>query len=345
MPVTVVIGGQYGSEGKGKVAQFLAERDQAAAVVRVGGTNSGHTGMGSRGSKHVLRQLPTAAWLPHTTCVLGPGSYIDLEILRREIELTALSANRLRIDARAMLITPGDVEAEAEAGLRTRIGSTGSGTGAAVCRRIERRADAPLAQTVAQLRPYVCDTTELLREYLGRGERVIVEGTQGFGLSVLHSPDYPYATSRDTSAAGALSEAGLSPLDVDAIVMVIRTFPIRVGGNSGPLPEETTWADVARDAGSEHLEEFTSVTRVLRRVGEIDVSALRSAIAANQPTSIVLNHLDYVDASCSGSPMLPIKAQHFVTQLASEIGRRIDFVGVSPDEIVPFKPAYALASA
>ena len=101
-----------------------------------------------------------------------------------------------------------------------------------------------------------------LRAALNRKERVIIEGTQGFGLSVLHSPYYPKATSRDTTAAGFVSEAGLSPLDVDDIVLVIRAFPIRVPGNSGPSPGRDRLADLGREAGWERfpLTERTSVT-------------------------------------------------------------------------------------
>jgi adenylosuccinate synthase len=98
------------------------------------------------------------------------------------------------------------------------------------------------------------------------------------------------------------------------------------------------------NSGHDRLEEFTSVTHVLRRVAEIDSAAICQAIAANQPTMIVLNHVDYVDASCAEALKLTPKAQHFVSQLASEIGQRVDLVGVGPNELVPFRPAYAVAT-
>jgi adenylosuccinate synthase len=98
MAVTVVVGGQFGSEGKGKVAQYLASEQRAAAVVRVGGSNSGHTGFATDGERHVLRQLPTAALLPDVLCVLGPGSYIDADLLLAEIARTGLDSSRLLID-------------------------------------------------------------------------------------------------------------------------------------------------------------------------------------------------------------------------------------------------------
>src|SRR5436190_1857633 len=135
MSVTVVVGGQYGSEGKGKVAQYLAADRNASAVVRVGGSNSGHTGFTGDGERRVLRQLPTAALLPDALCILGAGSYIDVDLLLQEVADTGLAPERLVIDEKAFIITADDGEAERDSGLKTAIGSTASGTGASVARR------------------------------------------------------------------------------------------------------------------------------------------------------------------------------------------------------------------
>jgi adenylosuccinate synthase len=330
--VTVVVGGQFGSEGKGKVAQFLARDRRAAAAVRVGGPNSGHTGIRSDGTPEILRQLPTSALLPDVLCVIGPGSYLRLDLLEDEVRRTGLESERLLIDRNAVIVTESDSRAEADSGLRERIGSTASGTGAAVARRIARGGDVVLARDVPELRSVVADTSRVLREILRARRHVVVEGTQGFGLSVLHSPYYPYATSRDTSAAGAVSEAGLSPTDVDEVVLVIRATPIRVAGNSGPLEHETDWPTVARSAGyDESIEERTSVTRKVRRVGEFDPGIVRAAIVVNDPSTIVLNHVDHVDARCRALGTLTGLAREFVAGTAAKIGMPIRYVGFSPD--------------
>ncbi len=86
---------------------------------------------------------------------------------------------------------------------------------------------------------------------LDRRARVIVEETQGFGSSPLNARHFPYVTSRDTTASAFLSETGLSPLDVDDVSLVIRSFPIRVEGNSGPLKDEINWATVSKELGQE----------------------------------------------------------------------------------------------
>src|ERR1700733_2776941 len=153
-----------------------------------------------------------------------------------------------------------------------------------------------------ELEPYLAPVRPLLREMLDDGEHIVIEGTQGFGLSLLHSPHFPKATSRDTSAAAALAETGLSPLDVQDVVLVLRSFPIRVAGDSGPFgAPEITWQQIALEGGHQRpLVEYTSVTKKLRRVARFDSQIVREAIIANNPSMIVLNHLDYVDAAASG---------------------------------------------
>lgn len=336
MPVTVVVGGQFGSEGKGKVAHLLAKDMGATAAVRVGGPNSGHTVVTPDGEALVLRQLPTAAILPDTVCVLAAGSYVIPDLLLREVEQTSVTAGRLIIDPHAVVVTDADLRTEKSGPLRQDIGSTESGTGAAVIKRISRGSNVELAKNDKQLKRFVRPVSPFLRALMARNDRVIVEGTQGFGLSVFHSNYYPYVTSRDTTAAGFVCEAGLSPFDVDDIVLVLRAFPIRVGGNSGTLPSEITWDAVTRESNSETpLVEYTSVTRRVRRVARFDSEIVLGAITVNQPTRIVVNHIDYVDATCRRSDSLTERAERFVAQIEAGINRRVDFVGCGPATIQP----------
>ena len=341
MPVTVIVGGQYGSEGKGKVAHFWAERTGAKYAVRVGGSNSGHTAV-QDGEAIALRHIPTPTLLPGApTAVLPPGSYIDLPVLLREIEQLGLTPEQLLIDPLATVVQEEDRQKERDSHLRSAVGSTLSGTGAAVVRRIHRKGTCSLAREELALQPYLTPTGALLREALNRGERVILEGTQGFGLSLLHNEHYPYATSRDTTAAAVVSEAGLSPLDVDQILLVIRAFPIRVGGNSGPLPLETSWGALARRCGRPGLEEFTTVTGRSRRVAEFDPGIVKSAIDSNNPTHLILNHVDYLGGVEGGSPTL--SAISFVRQVEESLARQVDFVGTGPSSLYSSRAVNALA--
>lgn len=339
MPVTVVVGGQFGSEGKGKVAHYLAKEMGATVAIRVGGPNSGHTVIDPSGRAIIFKQLPTAAILPGVHCVLPAGSYIRLDILQEEIRIAGLDPSRLLIDPNAVVITDQEVSDEHGSELRALIGSTQSGTGAAVIARAARLGGVKLARDEEALRAYVHPTINFLRDRLDRKERILVEGTQGFGLSLLHSPHYPYATSRDTTASGFISEAGLSPRDVDDIVMVLRAFPIRVPGNSGPLENETTWDDVQRESGSQStLVEHTSVTRTVRRVARFDPSIVKLALLHTRPTRIVLNHLDHVDIGCASTLSLTSKARDFLLNLESSIEAKVDYIGFGSSILVKTSP-------
>lgn len=215
------------------------------------------------------------------------------------------------------------------------IGSTGSGTGAAVKQRISRNQELRFAKDEPLLQKYLAPAVLFMREQLDNGKRIIIEGTQGFGLSLLHSPYYPYVTSRDTTAAGFVSETGLSPLDVDEVVLTIRAYPIRVGGNSGPLPNEIDWDTVTRESGSKKdIIEYTSVTKRVRRIARFHPEVVKQAIIVNKPDSIVLNHLDYIDIQCCFDDCLTEKATRFVKKVESLIGVTINYYGFGPASFV-----------
>ena len=272
MPVSVIVGGQFGSEGKGKVALMVARQSNVSAVVRVGGPNSGHTGIDKSGRAFILRQLPAASLHGNSFIVLPAGSLIDVAILANEIAETGIDPRRVVIDGLATVVPDTHRLAEEEAArLTERLGSTASGTGAALIERLSRSQGHVLARDVPELANYVRPfVAQLLRDLLVNGKRIVIEGTQGFGLSVWHSPHYPYATSRDTTAATFVGEAEVAPHDVDDVVLVIRSYPIRVGGNSGPLPNELSWETLASLANlPDGYHELSSATRRRRRVAQL----------------------------------------------------------------------------
>lgn len=333
MPVSVVVGGQFGSEGKGKVSAFLAKTRAASALVRVGGPNSGHTAVDPEGRSWSFRQIPAAVTQSDAPVILPAGSLIDVGILLQEVKDYGLPPHRLRIDGKASIVT--DEHKRMEADLVSQIGSTSSGTGAALKERIARSPGHRRAFDVPELQPYVeADTSSYLRSLLKLNERIIVEGTQGFGLSLWQSDVYPFATSRDTTAAAFIAEAGLAPHDVDEVVLVLRTFPIRVGGNSGPLDDEIGWDVLAKEAGlPKGFHEITTATKRVRRVARFSHGIVRRAITCNAPHAIVLNHMDYVD------PVYPMngpteKSRSFLAYVERGIGQAVSFVGYGPNTMV-----------
>ena len=322
MPVSIVVGGQYGSEGKGKVAHFFAREMKASFAVRCGGPNSGHTVIDEQGNARIFQQLPTAAILPDVKLAICSGSYIDLDILLKEINETRLDTGRLFIDRDAVIITEELKKREAQSGLVDRIGSTGSGTGAAVAARINREESVLFAKDLPELKPFVTHVPEMLRNALG--------------LSPVHSRYYPYTTSRDTTAAAFLAETGLSPLDVDDVILTVRAFPIRVEGNSGPLISEIDWRIITNEGKHiRPIEEKTSVTKRIRRVARFTPEIVKKAIEINNPTRIVINHLDYI--CCENHKNSDDIVRQFVIITERSLKRKIDYLGFGPNIIVENK--------
>ncbi|MFE5504343.1 adenylosuccinate synthetase [Amycolatopsis japonica] len=301
--VDVLVGAQYGSEGKGNIAFYLAP--EYDVLMRVGGPNAGH--------KVPLPTPYTHRLLPSGTqnnadavIVIGPGATLDVGLLLNEIAECSVEVGRLFVDPQAMVIEQADLKIERA--LVSGIGSTGKGGGSAAARRILGRhpqgvsTPVRLAGTIPELRPYVKPSFEILDRAFSRGEKVLLEGTQGTALSVFHGA-YPHVTSRDTTTAGTLAEAGIGSHRLRRIVMVARTYPIRVknpdGASSGPMSQEIGWDEISERSGiplDELLkQEKGSVSHNQRRVAEFDWSLLRRAAELNGATDVALTFTDYLD--------------------------------------------------
>ena len=334
MPTTIVIGGQYGSEGKGKMVAYLAHRKRVDVAVRCGGPNAGHS-VFWQGKVEIVRQVPAAVINPSIRLLVAAGALVDPPILLKEVERFGLGKKRLGVDPFAAVISRRHREEETQLRLRKRVSSTLSGTGAATAEKILRKPDVKLAGRVPELRMFLVDVaTEVNRAY-DDGKNIIIEGTQGFGLSLHHSMMYPFVTSRDTSASNFLSEVGLSPRCATEIIMVIRTYPIRVPGHSGKLEKEISWHDISKASGSPlELNEFTSVTKRLRRVGIFDRELVKRAAMINRPTALALQGIDYIDFQDRGKRIyrdLSTKSKKFIADLENLIGVRVRFIFTGPD--------------
>lgn len=301
--IDILIGGQYGSEGKGNVAHYLAP--EYDVLVRVGGPNAGHqVYVGGETGSYTFRQLPSG-FLGNrdATLVIGAGAVISLDVLLREVGELSISYNKLIIDHQAMIIDPGDIQWE-ERMLKGAIGSTAQGTGHATARKILERTPSTtvrLAKDVPQLSKYLGDTIEFFASCLSRGKKIMLEGTQGTSLSIHHG-FYPHVTSRVTTAAGCLAEAGLAARHVRRVMMVCRSYPIRVGDSvdgktSGYMSQPISFEEIAKRSGlpPETLvqQEVGSVSGRRRRVAEFDWAQLRRSLLLNGATDIALTFADY----------------------------------------------------
>jgi adenylosuccinate synthase len=315
--VDVLVGGQWGSEGKGNLAFFLAP--EYDLLVRVGAPNAGHKVRRADGLVYTHRQLPSGTLAADSQLLLGPGAVLDVKVLLREIADCRVSAERLSVDPDALVIEAADVERET--GLKHAIGSTGTGGGAALARRIEQRGSpggVRTARDVPELSPYIRESGAALEEARARGGRIFIEGTQGTGLSILHG-SFPHVTSRDTTVGTLLAEVGVPPQLLRKVIVAFRSYPIRVGGQSGPMGREITWDTVARRSGLQadlmKEAERGSVSGNPRRVAEFSWAQLRNSARLNGATDLALTFADYIDARN--------RAARRFSQLAEET---IDFI-------------------
>lgn len=334
MSLYIVVGGQFGSEGKGKVAAHIVQKESIDICVRCGGPNSGHSFLLDNGERVLLRQLSVGVINPKTRLLIPAGAIVNLPLLFDEIKRFNLDASRVGIDKNATVLTEDDIASENQSNLGQRLSSTLSGTGAALSRRVMRTARTvnDIKFSESWLQPLVTNVASECNDALDVKKSVLIEGTQGFGLSLYHSEFYPKTTSRDTSAAWMLSEVGLSPLQVSEIICVFRTFPIRVAGSqAGPL-NDITWEEVQKESGSpEKLEEYTSVTRRIRRVGRFDFGQALKAVKANRPTKIAMMGFDYINFEDRGKRKFQQLSDKSTSHLETfkELGH-IAYLGTGP---------------
>jgi adenylosuccinate synthase len=327
--VDVLVGGQYGSEGKGNIAYHLAP--EYDLLVRVGGPNAAHkVPLPSGDFTHF--QLPSGTQHGEAKLLIGPGAVLSLGELFDEIARSDVDKNRLSIDPQAMIIEDSDKEAEVE--LRERIASTASGAGSATARRVLRGEGVRLARDVSELEPFRRPATEILEDAYATGGRIMLEGTQGSGLSLYHGR-YPFVTSRDTNVAGCLAEAGIPPARVRRTIMVVRSYPIRVGGPSGYMTTPISWEEIEQRAdlpeGALSKRELTSKTRTLRRVGEFEWDLVRKAALLNAPTDIALTFADYLAAENREAwrfEQLSKDSLRFIDELERVTGARVSLISV-----------------
>lgn len=340
--LTVLVGGQYGSEGKGAIAAHVANDYQVH--VRVGSPNAGHT-IYWRGEKHVMQSIPCGWINPYATTIIGRGALLNMKQLMKEL-VCIMSyypdfLNRLFIDANAGVLDEhfhqeeGGINGE----MHKRIGSTGEGVGPARIARLKRDPEQfHLFREVAAEYGLECcvveNTPNSIAKLQDDGYNILIEGTQGSGLSLLHS-HWPYCTSIDTNAAGIISEVGIAPSRVTNVLMVVRTYPIRVAGNSGPMENEITWEWLSKNLGRE-VTERTTVTKKTRRVAEWDPELFAQSCLLNAPTEIALTFADYIDPSIFGEKDVDrvLASFELTTFIKDNIPQGVRYIGTGPDSVV-----------
>ncbi len=324
MPCTVIVGGFFGDEGKGKIVAYLARKDKADMAVRGGvGPNAGHTVM-FHGIEHKTRMLPSALVSNQTRLMIGPGVLININVLLEEIKKFD-TRDRTFVDPQCCIIANTHIEMDSSDPNLNRIGTTGTGTGPANADRALRKAF--LARDSFELSEYLQDIPSIVNRAIDDDKTVLVEGTQGTFLSLYHGT-YPFVTSKDVTASAICSDVGIGPKKVSEVLIVFKAYVTRVG--SGPLEGELELEETT----SKGWTEYGSVTGRLRRAAPFNYDLAKRSIMLNSATQIALTKLDIVfpfDAGKRQFDNLSSDAKGFVNNIEKEVGLKVEVIGTGQE--------------
>ncbi|MDD4898569.1 MAG: adenylosuccinate synthetase [Methanocellales archaeon] len=314
MGSTIIVGGFFGDEGKGKIVAHLALKDKPSIIARGGvGPNAGHTVEEGK-QKHGVRMVPSGFIYEDARLLIGAGVLIDPHVLEREINEFRVH-DRIGIDSRCTLIEEKHIlEDKQNKWLAGGIGSTGTGCGPANKDRVMRCARQ--AKEIEELNTYITDVPLEINDALDEGQMVMIEGTQGFGISLFYGT-YPYVTSKDTTASQIAADVGIGPTRVDDVIIVFKAFPTRVG--EGPFPTEVSPEEAKRMG----IVEYGTVTGRQRRIGMWDGHMAKYSAMVNGATQVALTGLDKLDPSCHGVTdydSLSDTIKEFVSNAEQDVG-------------------------
>ncbi|NWK08712.1 adenylosuccinate synthetase [Marine Group I thaumarchaeote] len=326
MTSTVVVGGFFGDEGKGKIISYLAIKDNPKIIVRGGaGPNAGHT-IRDGDKVYKVRMLPSGFLNKDAKVMIGPGVVINPDILKKEIQDFNVSG-RSFIDKHCGIIEETHLTRDSKGELKEKIGSTGSGTGPANADRAMRVLK--LAKDIDSLSSLVIDVPQAINSALSANENVLVEGTQGTFLSLWHGT-YPFVTSKDVTASGICADVGLGPTKVDEVIVVFKSYVTRVG--TGPLENELS----LKEAEKRGWSEFGTITGRQRRAANFDFNLARRAIMLNSATQICITKLDVLFPDCASKNSfddLSKDAKVFIKNIEDELHTPVTIIGTGPDTI------------
>lgn len=293
--LNIIIDGQFGSTGKGLVSNYLGWWNNIDMAITNASMNAGHT-FYIDGVKHITKHLPVSGILNKKSIIyLCAGAIINPAFLIKEIKTFNISKDRIVIHPRASIIEKQDIIFEQDGAVK-KIASTRSGVGSALSRKINR--SAKLAQDNNLLSSMVNEID--VNNYLDQGNTVIMEVPQGFDLSINSGLSYPHCTSREITVSSALSDAQVHPSYLGKVIVVIRTFPIRVGhiiekdkivGDSGPFypdSKELSWKEIGVSP------EMTTNTKRIRRVSTFSMTQYKKMLSILRPDYIFLNFANYL---------------------------------------------------
>jgi len=325
MAATIVVGGFFGDEGKGKIISYLTRKLDPRIVARGGvGPNAGHTVV-INGETFKLRMLPSGFSYEKARVLIGPGVLVNPEIFLREVDITK-TRQRVGIDFQAGIIEKQHIERDQkDKHLKEKVGTTGTGCGPANEDRARRILK--LAKDVEGLKEFLTDVPGELHEALDSGENVLIEGTQATFLSLYHGT-YPFVTSKDVTAGSLIADVGIGPKAVDDVIVVFKSFVTRVG--EGPLEGELSPEEVLKRG----WEERGTVTGRLRRAAPFNFKLAKRAVKLNSATKVAITKLDVLFPENKGvtdASKLSKDAINFLDEIETQLGVPVWLVGTGPE--------------
>jgi adenylosuccinate synthase len=323
VPCTVIVGGFWGDEGKGKVISYLALKDTVDVCVRTGSVNAAHT-IWYKGKRYALHMVPGCFLQEKCRLLVGPGTNVHVTQFLKEVDETDVK-NRIGVDNQASIIEEKHSAMDKSSAHLKGLGTTGWGVGPAVEERVRRTAK--LAKDTPELKPYLTDVSEEANRAIADSKSVLLEGTQGIMLSLFYG-NYPYVTSRDTSASAICSEAGVGPSRVDDILVVFKAFMTRVG--TGPLPGEIS----KEEAQKRGWFELAAGTGRDRRSAPFDFDVAKRAVTIHGATQAAVTKLDCVYPECKSVrefDELPREAKLFISRVEDHTKIPVVLIGTGPD--------------
>jgi len=325
MPCTVIAGGFWGDEGKGKIISYLALKDKLDFCVRTGSVNAAHT-IWYNGKRYALHMVPGG--FVHKKCrlLIAAGANVHVAQFLKEVEETNVR-NRIGMDSQASIIEEKHSTQDKTSAYLRGLGTTGWGVGPAIEERVCRTAK--LAKDIPEFKPYLTDVSMETNRAIDEGGKVLLEGTQGVLLSLFHGT-YPYVTGRDTSASAICSEAGVGPTKIDEVIIVLKSFMTRVG--TGPLPGEISkeeamkrgWFETAAGTGRD------------RRSAPFNFELAKKAVMVNSATQVALTKLDCLYPECKGAKeyrQLSKEARQFINEIEKQTRTPATLIGTGQEAL------------
>ena len=352
--VSIVVGGHYGDEGKGKIVSYLARKDNPSCIARAGvGPNAGHT-VYVDGKKYGLRMITCGFSNPGSKLFVGAGVLVDVQRFLDELEMTK-THGRTFLDRRCAVIEGVHKERDTSENSK-KIGTTGSGCGPANSDRVNRTARR--AESFPQLKDYLVDVPQILNDAIAEGEGVLIEGTQGFGLS-LYWGNYPYVTSKDTSASTAAADVGVGPTNIDKVYVIYKAYMSRVGEDpfihyldDDDIRESELWSKILEESlefeGTSnqkiaaYLGEIGTVTGRPRKIGAFDHELARYSARINGATDICVTCIDKLFPGCGGArkfDALTDDAVAHIKGIEERVGVRATLISTGPgiDDVIDLR--------